>query len=645
MILAASTANWSLRVFPASLAGMARTALLTILAVLAVAALGAAAWRDAEPGGSRALAAGSGPAPLRTLHVDYARGNDAAAGTSRALAWKHAPGDPQATGRPRTFIPRAGDRILFAAGTRYTGAIAAPWQGTAQHPIVIEGAGSGHTAIIDGSSQSALPRPCASQNECAGLASWRQLAVARFASPLAPDAALAQGGVLLADAQWPDPADPFYADATPQFVAAEGSALNEGNAPLPPEIEALLTDPAGLRIAIWTLHNSITERPVATVAGGLARFDPAGARTYTDRPSRFALRGHPALISRAGEAALLPDRRTVILRPGASGGAIFASDGRSGIDLAEARHVVVRGLGFENFADVRGNVRSGIPVLAMRKGAADVRIIGNRFANITLRQGMGAITLWDSSNVAIRDNLVSTVAFGSGLRLLRGTRLQVLGNDISRLGRTGIMVMDSADTLIARNRIHDIRGVHGNGLSVYLGNRRTVVAANSIWDANSPVTFQGNAARQPVAEDMIFARNLLVAPDDALGTLISWGKQARGVRITGNVILGSAKGALRLNRDDLAITVEGNVLDGIAFAGAWPQGWSVAGNSYRKLGALQARHQPGDRATFPFSATGPGARPSALAGFCPALAHDASLVAPEYSMAIGADFTCPAGPG
>ena len=59
------------------------------------------------------------------------------------------------------------------------------------------------------------------------------LAVARFAAPLSPHAALAQRGGLLASAQWPDPADPFYADETAQFGAADGAALNAGSAPLP----------------------------------------------------------------------------------------------------------------------------------------------------------------------------------------------------------------------------------------------------------------------------------------------------------------------------------------------------------------------------------------------------------------------------
>lgn len=580
------------------------------------------------------------PAPLRTFFVDFARGKDTASGTSREQAWKHAPGDPEATGTPAAFVPRPGDRILLAANTRYFGSIVAGWQGSAGQPIVIEGEGSGGTAIIDGSSQSAMPQPCASQAMCAGIPGWRGLAVARFARPLAPGAALAQGGALLPMVQWPNPADPFYADEVADFADATGSELNAGMAPLPKDIAAALTDPAGLRIAIWTLHNSIVERPVISVAKGGLRFDPGEARTYTDRPSHFALRGHPALIDRVGEYAVLPDRRTVVLKPATGGGPVFVSDGRSGIDLADARYLVVRGLGFENFADVPRNVRSGVPILSMRAGAGHIRIEGNRFANITLRQSMGAITIWDSADIAITGNSITTVAYGSGMRLLRNKGLTVEGNDISRLGRTGVMLMDNLDSLVAGNRIHDIMGVHGNGLSAYLGNRRTRVVGNSIWAAKQPATFHGNGAKQPVADDILFARNLFVAPEDSLGALISWGRAGKGIRLIGNVILGGGKGALRLNKADDDIMVEGNVLDGLIFGSAFPPGWTVRGNAFRKLGVLQARYQPNDRASLPFAAVREGAMPSGLAAFCPRLST-AEGIPVRYRAAIGADFTCP----
>lgn len=636
--------------------GRARSATLAVLAAALLAVLFAAAWFGASRiGGTARLMAGetlsdpateprwTGPlaASLRTFHVDFARGDDRNAGTSAATAWKHAPGDPAAGGKAGEFVPQPGDRILFAANTRYPGTIVAPWRGTAARPIVIEGAGAGQTAIIDGSSQSAQPQPCQSQTACGNLPGWRALAVARFAEPLSPDAALAQGGVLLPVAQWPDPADPFYADEVASFADASGEELNAGSAPLPRELAAALGDPAGLRIAVWALHNSAVERPVTAVSGGRLSFDPGEVRTYTNRPSHFALRGHPALISKPGEYAILPDRRSVILMPAAGTGPVFASDGRSGIDLADARYVAVRGLGFENFADVPRNVRSGIPVLAMRAGAGHIRIEGNRFTNITLRQSIGAITFWDGADIAVSRNSISNVAYGSAIRLLRNTGVTLEGNDISRLGRTGIMLMNNQDTLVARNRIHDIMGIHGNGLSAYLGNRRTQVVANSIWAAKQPVTIHGNGTKAPVADDIVFARNLLVAPEDSLGALISWGRQGKGIELVGNVILGGGKGALRLNAADSAVTIEGNVLDGLILGSAFPPGWSVRDNSFRKLGALQARYQPGDRPTLAHVPNRNGARPRDLAQFCARLATGRRDTPPLYRKAIGADFTCP----
>lgn len=576
------------------------------------------------------------PAPVVPgIYVDPVKGSDAADGKTPATAWRHAPGDPEATGNPASYLPQPGDRIVFAEG-RYSGSITAKWQGTAAKPIVIEGAGPG--AIIDGSSAAATAAPCASQADCGGVANWRTLARARFAADLLPDATFAQGPRALFVAQWPDPTDPFYSDETTGMQPAEGADLNAGMARIPAELAAQLT-PAGLKVAVWALHNVVPQRSASSIEGTIVRYEVAGAETYTDRTTYFALRAHPALISRPGEYAILPDRRTVLFQPVAGAPMqLLASMGRSGIDLAEAQHVTIRNLAFENFADTAGKVRSGIPILAMRKGASNIRIEGNRFSNLTLRQSTGAITLWDSANASIVGNTITGVAYGSALRILRTAGLEVLDNYISRLGRTGLMMMGVTDALVAGNRIHDILGVHGNGLSAYNYNERIRVIGNSIWQANQPVTMHGNGGKEPIARDLLFARNLFVAHDKALGGLISWGGN-REVALVGNVILGGDKGAVRLNSSDTAMTLIGNVTDGVIYGSAWPADWTVSGNAYRKLGVFQRKYQPEAAATFAFEPTGAGDLPGDLGTFCAALAVPKGIDA-RFAGAIGADFTC-----
>lgn len=99
---------------------------------LAMAALGAVA--------ALALA---GTAFSATYYVDYTNGYDANAGTSPTNAWKHCPGDGNAT-YSANMTPQPGDTIVFKGGTTYTlssSVIAAKNSGTSGRVITYT---SGH---------------------------------------------------------------------------------------------------------------------------------------------------------------------------------------------------------------------------------------------------------------------------------------------------------------------------------------------------------------------------------------------------------------------------------------------------------------------------------------------------------------------
>ena len=87
-------------------------------------------------------------------YVDFSNGNDTQAGTSTAAAWKHAPGDPNATGLSTTAILAPGDTVIFKGGVQYSGTIYITRSGSSGSVITYNGNrsntwGSG-PAIIDG---------------------------------------------------------------------------------------------------------------------------------------------------------------------------------------------------------------------------------------------------------------------------------------------------------------------------------------------------------------------------------------------------------------------------------------------------------------------------------------------------------------
>ncbi len=94
------------------------------------------------------------PVRTPTVFVDFAGGSDANDGKSQQSAFKHAPGDANATGNAKSKTLAAGDVVLLKGGVEYDGTITIATSGTAPSPIVLEGGaqqswGTGK-AIIDG---------------------------------------------------------------------------------------------------------------------------------------------------------------------------------------------------------------------------------------------------------------------------------------------------------------------------------------------------------------------------------------------------------------------------------------------------------------------------------------------------------------
>ncbi len=97
--------------------------------------------------GAGIVAAQPAAAANTTYYINSATGNDSAAGTSPATAWK-----TLAAANSRTF--GAGDQILLARGGSWTGQLAPLGSGSAAAPITISAYGTGAAPHIDGSTVS-----------------------------------------------------------------------------------------------------------------------------------------------------------------------------------------------------------------------------------------------------------------------------------------------------------------------------------------------------------------------------------------------------------------------------------------------------------------------------------------------------------
>lgn len=578
-----------------------------------------------------------------TYHIDYAGGRDSNDGRARTSAWKHAPGDPEATGNPADMRLGPGDRLIFAGGVRYRGSIVLDAKGSAEAPIVLSGETGGKPAIIDGSDPVANVRRCASASECGGVAGWQRMMLIGFAEPLAENAVLFSDAGPLHLSQGPNPSDFFYRDEIADFIEADGARLERGEAELPAELARAIGGPGERMIAIWVKPNRVAYRPITALEGAVARFDPTGLKMYTDRPSWIAVAAHPALVDAPGEYAMLPGRRAAIalLLEGAQ--SVSVAQGRGGIDLAGSEYIAIRDLGFENMADDGKDYRTGVAIMAMRKPARGIRIENNRFRNFVMPRGQGTITFKNVGDVVVTGNLIESVSLGSGMRLSVGANYRIENNEIRRIGRTGIMLMIVDGALVTGNRISDVRGVHGNGVSAYLGNRNIRFLANTIIGSKQPATFHGNGSKQPPAEGILFANNLMIATDDALGALISWGSDTRGVVIRNNVLLGGGKGALRLSPKDSGVVVADNVIAGLLVTGEQPANWRMSGNVYTELSFQQRKGDDASSSSLLRATEALGRDGAPPAEICAVIGQSTLPLSAEerpFAGAIGAEIRC-----
>jgi hypothetical protein len=197
-----------------------------------------------------------------------------------------------------------------------------------------------------------------------------------------------------------------------------------------------------------------------------------------------------------------------------------------------------------------------------------------------MRNRQGAIRITDVAGVRIENNAFAELVEGSGVRTGAGNRdLLIHNNQFRRIGRTALAIFGVTHGRIDGNVITDARGIHGNGLSLYLANRDVTVSNNAITGATRPMTFHGDTtAVAPGDHRFIIERNLFVGLDEGQAGLTSWGAATRGVTIRENVLAGPKFG-LMLDATDRDVVVEGNVMNGYTVnKGATGENWRIGAN-------------------------------------------------------------------
>lgn len=522
----------------------------------------------------------AGDVRAATFYVDFAGGNDAAKGTAAATAWKHAPGDPAATGSAGAARLHAGDTVRFRGGVAYRGTIRMAADGGESAPIRYVGDEWGSApAIFDGSDAVDGVARCTDAASCGGATNWAQLSVIRFAPPASKLVKFFDTTGILYQSQFPAPVDPFFSDDVgtyAKFPVSSAAQVRGGELDWPDAAKRLGDNAGGSELSIWVQANQVARRTLVGARGTVLVFVPGDIKPYTDRDGRYAIVGSAALISAAGQYAVVGEGRAVAWLRDAAPPTI--GNGRFAFDLAGRSNIVVRGFVFEHFAGGSGAPREGVGVLNNGGPASGITIENNRFRTSSLYNGQGVLSLRNVRGVTIRGNDMREIERGSGIRMGKASDVTIENNHIERIGRTGIALLGVDNATIRGNTIAHITGVHGNGITLYLDNRKVLVEANTVTQSTRPMTFHGDKSAQRAGDhDFIITHNVFIADSDGAAAVTSWGSNTRGVTISGNILYGP-KAGVRLTPTDTGITITDNISSGLIVTGPRPGDWKVGGD-------------------------------------------------------------------
>ena len=530
------------------------------------------------------LGAACAPAGGATYYVDWNGGSDGRSGASPDTAWKHAPGDAEATGRPAAASLAPGDKVVFRAGVPYRGSIAIRWSGTEEAPITYTGLGWGEgMGIIDGSDPVTAARPCASAADCGGAAQWQKLWRIEFTPPTATSRSVLFGkDGLYWRSQLPTPSDPFYPDDRREFAVTPLASLATLQAGRLKNADLAAAARGGggkeMELAFWIFGNAVRRTPVTSVDGDALVFSADDMRFYDNRDGAVALVDSFAGLT--GPGTFLTLSPGVILawpRPDETASTLSIGTGRSGIDFRNMRHIRIDGLHFRYFVAAPGQQRAGMPVGTYVAGSEHVWIRGSRFESMSLESGAGAVRVTATRGLRLLSSRIENIQFGSGIRTAsRNSDLNVQGNVFRRLGRTAITYFSVQGGEISGNFLADIRGIHGNAITTYLANRDILIAGNCVVNASRPLTFHGDKTPE-IPNNIIIRDNIFVSTADGQGAISSWGADTNGVTISGNIALGNRIGIL-LNQRDSNIVVTGNDTNRLELRGPARPDWKIADN-------------------------------------------------------------------
>lgn len=505
--------------------------------------------------------------PGTVYYVDFENGDDNNPGTSKDLAWKHAPIDINSEGKSLAAKIAPGDTILFRSDVVYRGKMLASstygkrilGSGVEGNPITLKGDGWGDgKAIIDGSELITGWTRCESADECVGNGNWENIWYAdvppewAVGSNRALTLNLYQGEQMMNVAQYPDQPDAFYFDDTSYFAEADNLT------------ETWLEDDAladmnlsGSYLGLWGGRNDVLIRKTAS-------FDPLTNRiTYeaiTNPYGRYTVLNSidTRVFNRQGEVYFDEASGKLYIWPfdnvDPNDEEISISIRSDGIELWGGNdYITIEGFIIQKYIG-RGICWPQSPIV----NGCVIRKNQIRYCR-SVKDG-NSIHVGAMLNALVEENEIYKNAGPlRGIGLSGGSGHIVRNNTVRESGRTGVYFTAVNNGMILYNTVIDNKGKHSNGISVYGNSQDILVAGNQVYNSNIAFTMEAST-------DIYLYNNIFIGSSGNMGisvwsgqngmhlyhNLVSgWylGKNSTNINSANNIIIGTGSSSETENMD------------------------------------------------------------------------------------------------
>ncbi len=477
-------------------------------------------------------------------YVDQEQGNDLSDGTSVATAWKTLPGDPAVDltsepGKRFTTGYTAGDRFYLKRGSIYYGnwLFNNNWSGTVDAPLFIGSApadidfGPPNTkAIMDGSIAITGWVPI-DQSEASENSNWAHFVKFTLNQDYDPAVHLYCDSQMMYGSQAKptedmfdferidfsafdsDPAYGTFWEFTTGNYSAGGVVRFVDDRINNLTTTSLINTYANMRV-FGNLYRTFLIIDDKIVNGKRSLFLqwPAGVNPPVDvglSYFRWTLSHHPTFMDRPGTFSVKPDGRTLIAWFPCPVANARITSLLSGVDMRGADNVVIDSVILRRYLEQPGG-RSGAGIIGYAGFSTTENVTINNCEATQIHSGGGTIVVNDFSNWTITNYSVIECPSASAIRMGTGHGYKMDGLRCRKIGRTCHYLGGTTNFEVSNLDMKDLRQVHGNGFSNYLGTRLGKISRVQILDSDRPLTTQ--ISPDVVSKSITYSDSVLIGP-------------------------------------------------------------------------------------------------------------------------------------